>query len=118
MPGPEPAFLHFAQETLTLREQRQGLIAANIANADTPGYKAVDIDFRAALTSAFAGGPAKAPEKFLSGYPVGLNGNDVSPTVEKLESTRNIGAMNDEVTYLRQQSLNLMTALRPNPNGI
>jgi len=34
---------------LELRSQRMGLIASNIANAATPGYKARDIDFTAAL---------------------------------------------------------------------
>ena len=34
---------------LELRSQRMGLIASNIANAATPGYKARDIDFSAAL---------------------------------------------------------------------
>lgn len=39
---------------LKLRAQRQQLLAANIANADTPGYKAVDFDFAAALGRAGA----------------------------------------------------------------
>ena len=34
---------------LQLRGARMGLIAGNIANAATPGYKARDIDFAAAL---------------------------------------------------------------------
>ncbi|TCV78221.1 flagellar basal body rod protein FlgB [Sulfurirhabdus autotrophica] len=34
---------------LGLRAYRQQLLASNIANADTPGYKAVDIDFQEAL---------------------------------------------------------------------
>lgn len=37
---------------LGLRAYRQQLIASNIANADTPGYKAVDIDFQEALRLA------------------------------------------------------------------
>lgn len=35
-----------------MRAYRQQLIASNIANADTPGYKAVDIDFEEALRIA------------------------------------------------------------------
>ncbi|MEM7779367.1 MAG: flagellar basal body rod protein FlgB [Pseudomonadota bacterium] len=34
---------------LELRSQRMGVLASNIANAATPGYKARDIDFNAAL---------------------------------------------------------------------
>lgn len=40
------------EQALTLRAQRQEVLAANLANADTPGYKARDIDFRAALRQA------------------------------------------------------------------
>jgi len=44
---------HGFQETaLGLRAYRQQLIASNIANADTPNYKAVDIDFQEALRIA------------------------------------------------------------------
>ena len=43
---------------LELRSQRVGLLVANIANAATPGYKARDIDFTAAL-AARAGGASR-----------------------------------------------------------
>lgn len=51
--------LAFVQNALDLRARRQELLAANIANADTPNYKARDIDFQSALRSAMgaAGGP-------------------------------------------------------------
>ena len=46
---------HGFQETaLGLRAYRQELIASNIANADTPGYKAVDIDFQEAQCIAWS----------------------------------------------------------------
>lgn len=35
---------------LALRSQRFEMISANLANADTPGYKAMDIDFAQALS--------------------------------------------------------------------
>ena len=40
---------------LALRAQRTEMISANLANADTPGYKAKDIDFQAALDRATGG---------------------------------------------------------------
>jgi flagellar basal-body rod protein FlgB len=44
---------HGLQEiVMGLRLYRQELIASNIANADTPGYKAVDVDFQEALRIA------------------------------------------------------------------
>lgn len=44
--------LNFQTEALTLRSERQRLLASNIANADTPGYQARDIDFARALKEA------------------------------------------------------------------
>lgn len=39
-------------QTMSLRSQRAELIAANLANTDTPNYKAKDIDFSSALKRA------------------------------------------------------------------
>jgi flagellar basal-body rod protein FlgB len=47
--------LRFQSEALQLRAQRQQLLSANIANADTPGYKAVDFDFTQALRDTLSG---------------------------------------------------------------
>ncbi len=44
--------LNFQTQALTLRAERQRQIASNIANADTPGYQARDIDFARALREA------------------------------------------------------------------
>lgn len=46
------AALRFQQQALGLREQRQEILAANIANADTPGYQARDIKFSSELKKA------------------------------------------------------------------
>ena len=43
------------QQALTLRANRQQVLAGNIANADTPNYLARDFDFSAALGNALAG---------------------------------------------------------------
>lgn len=53
--------LQFQQQTLALRQQRQETLAANIANADTPNYKARDFDFSQELKRATAqhAGPVK-----------------------------------------------------------
>ena len=44
--------LNFQAQALALRSERQRLLASNIANADTPGYVARDLDFAAALREA------------------------------------------------------------------
>lgn len=50
--------LNFHAQALRLRDQRQQVLASNIANADTPNYKARDFDFKNALSSALGGQPA------------------------------------------------------------
>jgi flagellar basal-body rod protein FlgB len=45
----------FQEKALGLRAYRQQVLAGNIANADTPNYKAQDFDFSAALKEAVAG---------------------------------------------------------------
>lgn len=50
--GPIEKALGVSPQALAVRAQRTELLAANIANADTPGYKARDIDFAAAMRSA------------------------------------------------------------------
>ena len=47
--------LKFHQTALGLRAYRQQVLASNIANADTPHYKARDIDFKSALQGALGG---------------------------------------------------------------
>lgn len=54
----ESAF-NFHQQALGLRQQRHQVLAANIANADTPNYKARDIDFASELKKAVEGGQAQ-----------------------------------------------------------
>lgn len=46
--------LGFHEHALRLRAQRQQLLATNIANADTPNYKALDFDFARAMQAALA----------------------------------------------------------------
>ena len=44
--------LDFQGQALQLRSERQRLVASNIANADTPGYQARDMDFAKTLQAA------------------------------------------------------------------
>ena len=50
--------IDFQAQALTLRSERQRLIASNIANADTPGYLARDLDFASTLREATGGSTA------------------------------------------------------------
>ncbi len=70
--------LRFNQTALNLRAARQELIASNIANADTPNFKAKDINFASALKGALSGTPAKLPMAATeSGHLSGDSGKDV-----------------------------------------
>jgi flagellar basal-body rod protein FlgB len=50
--------LDFFRQVLALRAYRQEILSADIANASTPGFKAVDLDFAGALDAATARRPA------------------------------------------------------------
>lgn len=67
MQGPLSTGLDFFRTVLDLRGFRQQVLSADIANGSTPGFKAVDLDFQAALSAAThdandtgAGTPASA----------------------------------------------------------
>lgn len=60
---------------MTLLSARQKVVASNIANADTPGYKTQDVDFQSVLQSV-AGSQPVASE--VSGLRVKNDGNNVS----------------------------------------
>ena len=53
--------LDFQAQALSLRSERQRLIASNIANADTPGYVARDMNFAQALRAATGNASGSMP---------------------------------------------------------
>ncbi|MBS1196994.1 MAG: flgB [Proteobacteria bacterium] len=62
-------------KALNLRTQRHQILASNIANADTPGYKARDMDFAKAMQGALAGrGDGAALARTSSGHMDGSGG--------------------------------------------
>lgn len=76
------AAFSFHETALRVRSQRQELIAGNIANADTPNYKARDIDFKSAMTQAMASQaqPSKVSggglDKTATGHMNGMGGGN------------------------------------------
>lgn len=54
--------LDFQSKALVLRAERQRLIASNIANADTPGYIARDLNFKDAMNNAMGSGLSSASQ--------------------------------------------------------
>lgn len=60
-----PAYdsLQFGEAALRLRAHRHELLAANLVNADTPGFKARDVNFPEVLAKAVGGGGVYAPSQ-------------------------------------------------------
>ncbi len=67
--------LSFHTQALRVRDQRQQVLASNIANADTPNYKARDVDFNAALQSALKGSAATNGMTVATTAPGHMQGN-------------------------------------------
>ncbi|WP_432381559.1 flagellar basal body rod protein FlgB [Duganella sp. P38] len=57
----------FWEKALKISEQRLTVLASNIANADTPNYKARDIDFRTSLQQALAANSGTVAKVKVSG---------------------------------------------------
>src|SRR5690349_8675181 len=75
-------------KALALRSQRLGLLASNIANASTPGFKAKDIDFSETLAAAEKPGTSvssaiDAATKFRVPLQPSLDGNTVELNTEQ-----------------------------------
>ena len=65
--------LDFQAQALNLRSERQRLIASNIANADTPGYVAREMNFAQALRNAT--GSTTSTTRLAASQPGHLGGN-------------------------------------------
>lgn len=79
--------LETLSSALQLRAQRQQVLASNIANVDTPGYVARDIDFNAALQNALTGQKAQGLAQTSLGHRTitssdGLIGSPLAYTVQ------------------------------------
>ena len=71
--------------------QRQRVIADNIANVDTPNYRATSVDFETSLRAAIAEGDLSsevAPIATATNTPVGANGNNVDLRKETLAAVQ------------------------------
>lgn len=108
-------------KALALRSQRLSLLASNIANASTPGYKARDIDFDAALKQAMAptGGSAAGIGKVVDdamGYRVplqpSLDGNTVELSTEQTLFAENAVKYRTTLSFLEGRINTITRAFR------
>ena len=121
----------FYENSLRLRVQRQQVLASNIANADTPHYKARDFDFAqvlqarlkasgsaAALTQsspAHLGGVASSPlpeTQMRAASQNSLDGNTVDLDLERAAFAENALRYEASVTLANAQIKSLMTVLQ------
>lgn len=102
---------------LEVRSQRMGLLASNIANASTPGFKAKDLDFQTALSSAEnAGGFDSQAMQNATRYRVPLqpsiDGNTVDLTTEQTAFAENAVAYQTTLSFLNGRIGEITRALR------
>lgn len=126
-------------QAMQLRSRRAGLLAANLANADTPGYKARDIDFKATLQEAAglasaprqrvahpqlrvtdprhiagsrAAGPIGGPPAYRVPEQPALDGNTVEPQVEKAAYMENAVSYQISLHFLDRKVRGLLAAIK------
>ena len=91
------------EQYMNLVSLRQKLVASNIANADTPGYKTQDLDFQASFRSALDGGTPETLQ--VSGLNTKNDGNNVDLDREARLLAENAMRFN-VATSLMRSSLN------------
>jgi flagellar basal-body rod protein FlgB len=124
--------INFYEQVLSLRAQRQQLLASNIANADTPNYKAVDIDFNSAMQSALqqvnpaelkltssshlpnTGTIGNADIKERASKQNSLDGNTVDMDVERAQFTENALQYEAAITLINNQFKNIASVIQNN----
>ena len=129
------AHFGFQQNAVALRQQRQEVLATNIANADTPNYKARDMDFAAALKQAAGSNMALAPTSLtltsarhipamalpsainstvLYRQPLqpALDGNTVDMDVERMAFAENTMQYQASLSLLSQRVKGVMSAIQ------
>jgi flagellar basal-body rod protein FlgB len=118
------------ERALMLRARRSEVLASNLANADTPGYKARDIDFKATLEQSmstqqgagmnathaghFTNGAGGADGELLYRNPTqpSIDGNTVDSQVEKSKFAENALQYQASLSFIDGRLKGLMAAIR------
>jgi flagellar basal-body rod protein FlgB len=115
-------------QALALREKRGELLAANLANADTPGYKARDLDFKSVLNQNMALTRPSMERPQANHLPIqqswethvmyrnpgqaSLDGNTVEANVEQAKYAENAVQYQASLQFVSNKFSGLMMALR------
>jgi len=99
---------------LEVRSKRMGVLASNIANASTPGFKARDIDFQAALQSAERPGSTGFDDAMRYRVPnePSMDGNTVELSQEQTAFAENAVQYQTTLSFLNGRISTLTRALR------
>ncbi len=100
---------------MDLLSARQKLVASNIANADTPGYKTQDIDFQSEFLNATAGAPVNRVE--VSGLAVRNDGNNVSIDREARLLSENALRFSIATNLMKDQLRSVKMAIEEGKSG-
>ena len=128
MPNLINQYLGVHAQAMPLREQRMKLIASNLTNADTPNYKAQDLDFDAALRHAqglAVSGQMKTTDArhyeigtgttpFLierAGIQPSLDGNTVDPDIERAAYGRAALEYRASLSFVESKVRSMLTAI-------
>jgi flagellar basal-body rod protein FlgB len=93
---------------MDLLSARQKVVASNVANADTPGYKTKDLNFQAEFQAVMSGG---AQPVDVGGLPVKNDGNDVSLDREARLMAENALRFNFASTLMRSELTTIKEAI-------
>jgi flagellar basal-body rod protein FlgB len=114
-------------QTLELRSRRAEILAANLANADTPNYQARDLDFAATLAQARgevgtlkATHPVHLPPAgqnsgdlpYRTPTQMSLDGNTVEPEQEKAAFADNALRYQASLRFMSSRVQGLLSAIR------
>jgi flagellar basal-body rod protein FlgB len=97
------------EKYMDLLSVRQQLVSANIANADTPGYHTLDIDFQSEFQNA-VGGPPRVQE--ASGLVMKNDGNNVNPDREARLLAENALRFQVASALLHEEIQNVRSAIK------
>jgi flagellar basal-body rod protein FlgB len=127
--------LDFQSQALVLRSERQRLLASNIANADTPGYVARDMDFASALREATgtpalqalraslsalpgnAGGTAETQLRYAAPSQSNLDGNSVDMDRERASFADNSVKYEATLRFINAQVRTMLDAMKSHQQG-
>lgn len=103
-------------QALDIQRRRMELIAANLANADTPGFKARDLDFREVLAQAARPGAAPGVEgapnlKYRVSAQPSADGNTVDVQTEQAQFAEASLRYQASLGFLDSRIKSMITAL-------